>query len=285
MLLTIIQLIRPQQYVKNGFIFLPFFFSLQTLTSAIALDLILAFFSFSFIASTVYIFNDAIDINRDRAHPSKKNRPLAAGTISVKQAGLVGLVLLFFGLGLSFQQQTIWLVSFYLILNFFYSIKLKHIAIVDVFIIASGFVIRLFVGALVADVILSTWIVIMTFLLALFLAISKRKGDLLKLENHDSRPVLDDYNQEYLNVCMSIMASVVIVAYIMYSLYPMVLDHTGSNYVYVTSVFVLFGILRYLKIILFDQTSGNPTRILLSDRLLQLTILGWLLTFAGIFHL
>ena len=258
MLFSIIKLIRPQQYIKNGFIFLPFFFSLQPLTMTATIDLLVAFISFSFIASSVYIFNDQVDVERDRVHPVKKYRPLAAGDISIKLAVVIGVLLVTIGLWLSISQQTTWLILLYLFLNFLYSLKLKHIAIIDVFIIASGFVIRLFVGAIVSYVTLSSWIVIMTFLLALFLAVSKRKGDLIKLTNHDSRPVLDQYNQEFLSVCMAIMASVVIVAYVMYSVSPDVIQHTGSNYVYITGVFVLFGILRYLKIILFDQTSGNP---------------------------
>ena len=171
--------------------------------------------------------------------------------------------------------------AIYISLNILYSLKLKHIPIIDCFIIAFGFIIRLVIGASVSHVELSMWIVIMTFLLALFLAFSKRKGDLSNVDvDSTARPVLVEYNQEFLNVCMAIMGSVVIVAYIMYTTSPTVIAATNSNYIYTTSIFVVYGILRYLKITCFDQTTASPTKVLIQDVWLQMTILGWLISFA-----
>jgi len=245
-------LLRPHQYVKNLFIFLPTFFGLKGLELPLIGQLIISFIAFSSVASAAYIFNDIIDIKRDQAHPIKKYRPIPAGTISLRTAKLIGTFLLLFGLSIAYFQGLLVLFGLYIGLNILYSLKLKHVPIIDVFVIAIGFVIRLYVGSEIGQVELSMWIVIMTFLLALFLAFSKRKGDIVDLQNnHVARPVLDGYNQEFLSICMGIMAAIVVVSYIMYSTSASVIEYTQSNYVYLTSIFVLFGILRYLKITIF----------------------------------
>ena len=285
MLKQILALLRPDHYIKNIFIFLPLFFGLKGLHSHLLIELIIAFVGFSMIASSVYILNDILDIERDRAHPIKKNRPLAAGTVSLTLAKLLGLVLCAIGLWVAHMQSVGLLVLGYLGLNILYSVKLKHMAIIDVFIIAVGFVIRLMIGAVVSGIECSMWIIIMTFLLALFLALSKRKGGLYNSGvNSQARPVLDQYNQEFLSICMGIMGSVVIVSYIMYTTSEAVIERTGSQYVYATSFFVLFGILRYLKITLLDQDSGSPTKVLIQDIGLQLCIVAWGLSFAFLLY-
>lgn len=277
----VIRLLRPHQYIKNLFVFLPLFFGLKGFDIDLIAELMVVFAGFSLMASAVYIFNDLIDVERDRQHPVKRRRPLAAKTVSVRAAIVMSIVFVFLGLCIAYTEGVLALFVGYLLLNVMYTLRLKHIPIVDVFVISIGFVIRLVVGAVVASVTLSMWIVIMTFLLSLFLALSKRKGDLVSLDGQtEARPVLDAYNHEFLTVCMGIMASVVIVAYIMYSTSAEVILHTGSHYVYVTSIFVLFGILRYLKITIFDQTSDSPTRVLIRDVWLQLSILAWLASFA-----
>lgn len=277
----IFRLLRPHQYIKNLFVFLPLFFGLKGFDFDLVWELVFVFVGFSFVASSVYIFNDIVDVERDRQHPVKKNRPIASGSVSIRTASITGTVLVALGLYIA-RLEGVWLLFLcYLLLNVFYSLKLKHVPIVDVLVISMGFVIRLIVGASVASIELSMWIVIMTFLLSLFLALSKRKGDLVNLDGKaDARPVLEAYNHEFLTVCMGIMASVVIVAYIMYTTSAEVIARTGSNYVYVTSIFVLFGILRYLKITLFDQTTDSPTKVLIRDIWLQLSIVAWLASFA-----
>jgi hypothetical protein len=141
------------------------------------------------------------------------------------------------------------------------------------------------IGAHVSFVELSMWIIIMTFLLTLFLALSKRRGDLFNLKNAQTRPVLDEYNQSFLNVSMAIMGSVTIVAYLMYTTSADVIARAGSNQLYITRIFVLYGILRYLKITFFEHKSDNPTEVLIKDTGLQLTIMGWLISYAVILYL
>ena len=281
----VIKLLRVSQYVKNGFLFLPFFFSIQTLSFNMVEQLVIAFIGFSSIASMVYIMNDIIDADLDKIHPKKKSRPIAAGTISKKQAFIIALILGFVGTTISFFQGTLLFTYSYILLNILYSLKVKHIPILDVITIALGFILRLMIGAHVTFVELSMWIIIMTFLLTLFLAFSKRRGDLFNLKNAETRPVLAEYNQSFLNVSMAIMGSVTMVAYLMYTTSADVIARSGSNQLYITGIFVLYGILRYLKITFFEHKSDNPTDVLIKDTGLQLTIIGWLISFAVILYL
>ena len=174
----------------------------------------------------------------------------------------------------------------YVLMNIAYSIKLKHISIVDIVIISSGFVLRLFIGSVVTGIALSHWIVIMTFLLALFLALAKRRDDVVIYVDTGKkmRKVVDGYNVQFLDTAMSIMAAVVIVAYILYTTSLEVIERYHTNYLYLTSFFVIVGVLRYLKITLVLQDSGSPTRIVFKDNFMQLILLGWILCFMGVIY-
>ncbi len=243
----------------------------------------IAFIAFSLVASSVYIFNDYHDIEEDRKHPTKKNRPLASGKVSKQSAKTVMIILLMFGLAISYllKSTVFYLILSYFILNLLYTLKLKHIVIIDTFIIATGFVIRIFVGSQTGNIWLSMWIIIMTFLLALFIALAKRRDDvLIYLETGDkARKIIDGYNLEFLNTSMVIMASVVIVSYIMYTISSDVVSRMHSENLYLTVVFVILGLLRYMQITIVEKKSGSPTEMLLRDRFLQLSILGWIATF------
>lgn len=280
----LIILLRVNQWVKNTFIFLPVFFGMKITQTNLLINDIYAFAGFSLIASAVYIFNDLFDIEADRLHPKKKNRPLAAGKITRKQAVITIAILLLTGIlifWLTLNQTMIWaLVGFYLLQNILYTIKLKHITIVDIVIIALGFLIRIMIGGVATDTRLSQWIILITFLLALFLALAKRRDDVLLFEKtgNKMRKNIDGYNLDFLNISMSIMSAVVIVAYIMYATSPDIVSKMGHN-IYLTSFFVIIGIMRYLQITFVNEDSGSPSKILTTDRFLQLTIAGWLLTF------
>ena len=284
----IIQLMRPHQYVKNLFIFLPLFFALKITDIHLLSNSLIAFIAFSLTASAVYILNDYHDIDEDREHPSKRDRPLASGAIS-KQQG-IGIMLVLFGIGfllmsiLSIKAAIILII--YVVMNILYSLWLKHIAILDIIIISIGFVLRLFIGSSVTHIELSMWIVIMTFLLALFMALAKRRDDILIYldTGKKMRKVIDGYNLQFLDTAMSIMASVVIVAYVIYTSSPEVVDRVDSHYLYLTSLFVIIGIMRYLQIAFVLQNSGSPTKIVLRDRFMQFTIVGWIITFAWILY-
>jgi len=285
---SLIKLMRPHQYIKNLFIFLPLFFAMKITDSALLVNSIVAFIAFSLVASAIYTLNDYHDIEEDRQHPKKKSRPLASGDISKLQAivimvtmGIIGFSLMAM---LSFKAMGI--MSAYVAMNIAYSLYLKHIAILDVTIIAIGFVLRLFIGSDVTDIPLSMWIVIMTFLLALFMALAKRRDDVLIYldTGKKMRKVIDGYNLQFLDSAMAIMASVVIVAYTIYTTSPEVVARVHSNYLYLTSLFVILGIMRYLQVAFVLNDSGSPTKIVFKDRFMQLVLLGWGLTFAWILY-
>jgi len=283
-----IKLMRPQQYIKNLFIFLPLFFALKiTETNLLFYDFI-AFIAFSLMASAVYILNDYQDMEEDREHPTKRFRPLASGVISRAQAVRIMLLLVFIGsiLMIPLSLKAAGILAIYVILNVAYSFHLKHVAILDVAIIAIGFVLRLFIGAAVTGIELSMWIVVMTFLLALFMALAKRRDDvLIYLETGKKmRKVVDGYNLQFLDTAMAIMASVVIVAYTIYTTSAQVVERFHSEYLYLTALFVILGIMRYLQIAFVHLDSGSPTKIVLKDRFMQVTIAAWVISFAWILY-
>lgn len=283
-----LSLLRAHQWVKNTFIFLPLFFG-SRFTDTVALKRTsIAFFAFCAAASAVYIFNDSMDIEDDRRHPRNRSRPLASGAVGRTGAYLLMSVLFAAG-GAAFlllDRDASLLLGLYVVLNVLYTVRLKHIPLLDVVIISFGFVIRIFVGSTVSGVALSIWIVIMTFLLALFLALAKRRNDILiYLQTGEKvRKTVDGYNMEFLNSSMMIMASVVIVAYILYTVSPDVQAKMHTDKLYLTAFFVVLGILRYLQITIVENNSGSPTAILLQDRFLQLVLLGWIALFSWILY-
>lgn len=285
---SIFKLMRPHQYIKNLFIFLPLFFAARITETPLLISAFIAFIAFSLVASAVYILNDYNDIEDDRQHPKKKSRALASGAITKSSA--IGIMALLFIAGVAFMAPlsltATGILLTYVIMNIAYSLRLKHVAILDVTIIALGFVLRLFVGSSVTDIPLSMWIVIMTFLLALFMALAKRRDDVLIYldTGKKMRKVIDGYNLQFLDAAMAIMASVVIVAYTIYTTSSEVIARVQSEYLYLTALFVILGIMRYLQIAFVEKDSGSPTRIVLTDRFMQLTLFGWVATFVWVLY-
>lgn len=269
---------------------MPLFFHGQLFDLPLFLNAFWAFLGFSFITSSIYVFNDLLDVEEDRQHPEKKFRPIAARTISEKDAKFLILILtslagiIFY---IMFSNVWVWLCVFlYFWQNILYTVWLKKVALVDVVIISLGFIIRIFLGSAATNVFLSHWIIIMTFLLALFLAFAKRRDDIL-LSNSTGvkhRSNIDGYNLEFLNAAIIISSATVIVAYIMYTTSNEVILRTGKN-IYLTSFFVVFGIFRYLQVVFVKQQSGNPTKVFLKDTFLQLIMLGWLVSFGIILYI
>lgn len=277
-----LKLLRPYQYLKNLFIFSPLIFAIKITHIDLVVNTIIAFIAFSLVASSIYIFNDIQDVNEDQKHPHKKNRPIAAGKISkVKAMYLMAILFLAGSLIAAILNIHLLLILFvYFILNIFYSLGLKHLAIIDIIIVAIGFVLRVFAGSVVISVETSEWIIIMTFLLALFLALAKRRDDvLLSIADNQTRKSIDGYNLEFINSGMNIMASIVIVSYILFTISPATTDKFHSNYLYLTTIFVITGIIRYLQITFVENNSSAPTNILIKDRFLQVTIILWLILF------
>ena len=279
-----LQLMRIHQWVKNFFIFLPLFFSFKMYHFPLLIADLWAFVGFCLIASSIYIINDWNDIATDRFHPEKRNRPLASGAINKKEALLmilslvaVGVSVYIFVLG---NYIAFALLVSYFILNIFYSLILKHIPVIDISIVAIGFVIRIFIGGVVTDTPLSRWIVVMTFLLAIFLALGKRRDDVVIYEETGDkvRKNVDGYNIPFLNVAIVVVAAVMMVAYIMYTISPEVTERNGDN-LYLTSFFVFVGLFRYLQIIFVEDRSGNPTLIFLKDNFIRIIIILWIISF------
>lgn len=283
------RLARPYQYSKNLFIFIPAFFAFQITDMQLMLKASMAFIAFSLCASAVYIFNDWVDRHEDARHPEKKTRPLAAGRIKGPAAFSFLTVLLFAGgaAGYFVSPTVFLLILTYLIINLAYTIKLKHIAIIDITLISTGFVIRLFVGAEATQVDLSHWIIVMTFLLALFLSLAKRRDDVLIYLKTDQkmRKVIDGYNLKFLDAAMMMSASIVVVAYILWSISPEGAERLNSQNIYLSAVFVVMGIMRYMQITLVEEKSGNPSKILLKDRFIQITLIAWTAVFIWFIYL
>jgi len=282
-------LIRPKQYIKNIFIFLPLFFVGQITNMELLANASVAFVAFSLSASAVYIFNDYEDIKDDRKHPKKKYRPLAAGLISKNTALLLMFILFIisFTLMAIISSKALVILSIYVILNILYSLKLKRIALLDVTIIAIGFVLRLFVGSFAYEIPLKIWIVIMTFLLALFLALAKRRDDvqIFKKSGNKMRKSVDGYNLQLIDGSMMVMSAVVIVAYLLYTTSQEIIEKFQNENLYLTTLFVIFGLMRYLQITLVEKKSGLPTETILKDKIMQINLLLWVLSFVWLIYM
>ena len=275
-----IRLLRFRQATKNLFVFLPLFFGLELTDPGLFLRASLAFVAFTLVAWSAYVFNDVRDVEADRRHPVKRRRPLAAGEVTLQAASVLAVVLVTGGLGLmaGVSVAGFWILLLYVFLNAAYSLGLKHVAVLDVAVVALGYVLRVLVGGAVTGIPLSAWIVVMTFLLALFLALAKRRDDVVLFlrTGNQVRRVIDGYTVAFLDGAMTIMGAVVIVAYVSYSLAPGLAERLGTENFYLTTFFVVLGILRYLQVTMVEEGSGNPTEVLFRDRFLLLTLLGWL---------
>lgn len=285
---ALVGLLRPEQWVKNGFVFLPLFFSGRLLDGSLWMMAILAFVAFSLAASSIYCLNDVKDVEADRAHPVKCRRPVASGAVTPREAVLLMGVLTagWIGLAWAASGSLAVVVGAYVLMNVGYCFGLKHVAILDVFIIATGFVLRIVAGGMATGIVLSPWIVCLTFLLALFLAFAKRRDDVVLRERKGVavRRNTEHYNLPFLNQTLGVLAAVMLVCYIMYTVSPAVTARLHTDYLYVTSVFVLAGILRYLQVAIVGERSGSPTKVLLHDRFTQICLLGWIVSFAVIIY-
>jgi decaprenyl-phosphate phosphoribosyltransferase len=284
-----IQLIRPKDWAKNLFLFIPVFFSGNIFDLNKLLQVFAGFACFSCIASCVYIINDYRDIEDDKIHPTKCKRPLASGAISKTAALVILLLLLVIGFAGAWfiRDKFLFVLSIYFLLNVGYSFGLKNIPILDIFIIAIGFVLRVKAGGVIAKIGLSEWLNIMVFLLALFMGIAKRRDDvLIKLSSgNDMRKAVKGYNLDFINVAISLICAIIIVSYFMYTMSPEIILRLQTYRLYYTCLFVLAGILRYLQLIFVDQSSQSPTKILYKDRFIQLTILLWVISFYIILYM
>jgi 4-hydroxybenzoate polyprenyltransferase len=276
---ALVETLRPQQWVKNGFIFAALIFSQSLTRWDRCRQVLLAALVFCLVSSAMYILNDILDASEDRHHPTKKLRPIASGWLSPTTAAIVGAILGGSGLIAAWRLNTGFfaIVVAYLVLNVLYSAFLKHVFLLDVFIVAAGFLFRVVAGGLVIRVAISPWLIVCTTLLALFIALSKRRHELVLLGDNapNHRAILADYSPYFLDQLISVVTASTVVSYALYTLSPDVQSKFPGKRLEMTIPFVLFGIFRYLHLIHHGEQGGNPTRSLFTDPVLLSDVLLW----------
>jgi 4-hydroxybenzoate polyprenyltransferase len=289
MILDILQSLRPYQWTKNLFVFAALVFSLRIFEGPLLLKTAAAFAIFCVLSGALYLVNDVLDFNEDRFHPKKSLRPIASGRVGRKQAIALAAVLALISLTCAglLSWKFFAAAGVFLVLQLAYSMKLKHVVILDVFLIAVGFVIRVVAGGLVIDVPLSQWLLICTTLLALFIAMSKRRHELVLLEENASshRPILKEYSAYLLDQMISVVTASTVIAYCLYTVSPETIEKFGTANLIFTTPFVLYGIFRYLYLVHQKGKGGSPEELVVKDRPLMAAILLWIAAVAVILYL
>lgn len=280
------RLTRPYQWVKNLFVLLPVFFG-GAITDSLSLwHAAIAFMAYSLTASAIYCYNDIVDVEDDRRHAVKCHRPIASGAVSIK-AGylLMALLLLLSAVTISLLGDK-WMplaavMAVYLVMDIAYCHILKRFAIIDVVILSFGFVLRILAGSVSTGITASHWLVLMTFLLTMLLGFAKRRDDVNRFMKTGMPPRHNTkrYNLTFINQAITVTSSVTVVCYIMYTLSPEVTTRSGCQYLYLTTILVILGLLRYMQLTSVDEKGGDPARLLLSDHFLQAVIALWILSY------
>src|SRR5215216_6384264 len=288
MLKALIKTMRPRQWTKNGFIFFGLIFDRQLFLVEPFFRTVAGFFLFCLISSAVYLFNDIADVEADRNHPEKKSRPIASGKLPVNVAlsAAVLLVLVAIPLGYLLSPLFAWVLAAYLLINLLYSRWLKHVSILDVLIISSGFVLRVVAGvALITVERFSPWLYMITILFSLYIGFGKRRAEMNLLSDGASahRKVFEGYTIPLLDQYITIVSGMTIVAY---SLYTFSAPNLPINHAMMLTIpFVVYGIFRYLQLIQVGHAAGSPDEVALKDRPRQITVVLWGLTVIAIFYL
>jgi len=288
-IIRIFELIRPKQWVKNLFVFAPILFAGKLMDLPMLLTNILAFASFCCVSSSVYVLNDIIDVESDRVHKKKRYRPIAAGYVSIKQAKILFVFLIVLTAILSSMLPVLFLItiSAYLVNNLLYSFKIKNVVLLDVFSISIGFILRVIAGAVAIDVSVSSWMIITTIFISLFLGISKRRAE-LSGPNQDNlekqRKVLSDYDVIFVDQLNTIAATGTIISYALYTVSEKAVNAFHSDKLIYTTPFVLYGIFRYLYLLHQKNLGESPTQIVTKDVPIIINSLLWLITCAVIIY-
>ncbi|MEZ5461098.1 decaprenyl-phosphate phosphoribosyltransferase [Dokdonella sp.] len=282
---ALIELARPTQWIKNGFVLLPLFFAHAMFDTSAMQGAVLATAAFCLVASAVYAFNDARDAERDRRHPDKCQRPVARGAVSADTAYVLTVALAGAGLVLAalVNIDVAAVIGAYFVMQLAYSLGLKRIAWLDVGIVASGFALRILAGGLAAGVPLTPWILAMGFLLALMLALGKRHGDLTHVSDSASRAT-SAYNLKSIERTLAVLGGAVVLAYIFYTFSPDVLARHGHHALFFSTPWVLLGVFRYLFLVFKRGSGGDPSRLAVRDPVLLVSTVGWLTTLALILY-
>ncbi len=288
MLKPLIKAMRPRQWTKNGFVFFALIFDKQLFLIKPFIRTVEGFALFCLISSAVYLFNDIADVEADRNHPEKKFRPIASGKLSIPVALTAAWILTFIAtvIGYLLSPMFAFFLALYLVTNLLYSRWLKHISILDVLIVSSGFVLRVAAGvALITVERFSPWLYIVTVLFSLYIGLGKRRAEMNLLADHAAthRKVLEGYTIPLLDQYITIVSSTTIIAY---SLYTFSAPNLPSNHTMMLTIpFMVYGIFRYLQLIQIGHAAGAPDEVALKDRPLQITVLLWGLTVIGVFYL
>jgi len=281
---ALIRLFRPHQWVKNGFVLLGVIFAhrwdIPTLLQALTV-----FLAFCAVSSSAYVLNDILDVKADRSHPTKCRRPIASGAVSVAQGWwwMGSLAMVALGLAARVSATAAVFIASYLLLNAAYSVRLKHVVILDVFVISAGFMLRILAGTSGIDIAPSHWLLLCGLMLTLFLGFAKRRAELLAVESSGkaspalTRQVLDDYSPAVLDLFLGVTAACAILSYGLYTMSPETMAQHGTDKLVYTLPFIVYGMFRYIHL-LHDRGRGSDTaNDLLDDRHLTLVVLSWLL--------
>ncbi|GBE15771.1 MAG TPA: decaprenyl-phosphate phosphoribosyltransferase [Proteobacteria bacterium] len=283
------RLMRPHQWLKNGFVLAALVFSRHLLELSYVSRALVAVAAFCLASSAVYVFNDIVDREQDRTHSDKKNRPIASGEVSVGSALPFGIMLLAGALALTVSLGAAFSMSVlaYLGLQLAYNLFLKNVVLLDIFTIALGFVIRAVAGALAIKVVISPWLILCTLLIALFLGFAKRRHEIVLMGDNAvlHRGILREYSIPFLDQLISIVTASTIVSYAIYTLSPEVAANFGGRYMILTLPFVIYGIFRYLYLVQIRESGGSPTRSLMLDGPLLLSVLLWGMAAVAIIYL
>jgi len=278
----LLRLMRPHQWVKNGFVFTGLLFGHAWQDTLLVERVIVAAIAFSFVSSSIYIINDIVDREQDRVHPKKKNRPLAKGTVSVGSAiALAGvLAITAFVLGYWVSATALWIVVGYAVMNLAYSFRLKHVVILDVFIIAAGFMLRILVGTLGVEIPPSQWLLLCGLMVTLFLGFAKRRAEIIALSDDKTshRRVLAHYSPILLDHMIVVTAAGLIMSYSLYTMNPDTIRIHGTGNLVYTVPFVMYGVFRYIYLLHHQSGGGDPSRDLARDWHMLIVVGTWLLT-------
>lgn len=288
-MLAAIKTLRPKQWTKNFFVFVPLVFSVKLFDANSLLISLKAFISFCLVSGALYTLNDLCDLREDQMHPVKKNRPLASGRLTKRSAYIIiamtaGASL---ALAISINPNFLLIILSYATMQILYSSWLKHVVIIDIFTVAAGFFLRVIGGALAIKVEISSWLIICTILLALFLSMTKRRHEFLILveKAREHRPSLKEYNPYLLDQMISVVTASTLIAYCLYTISDDTVRKFGSRNLIFTTPFVLYGIFRYLYLVHQKDQGGTPEEMILRDKPLLVNIVLWIISILFILYL
>ena len=272
---------RPEQWIKNFFVFTALLFSKNLLNLSKDIDALVGFIIFCMITGCSYIINDLVDLEKDKLHPTKSQRPIASGRLNKTTAIKITTIICLVSLSFAFYINSFFgiIVLTYFLLNIGYSIYLKNIVIIDVVTIASGFVLRVLGGAVIISVTSSQWLILCTILLSLFLGFSKRRHELILLEDNATghRKVLEHYSPYFLDQMISVVTASTLICYALYTMSKDTIEKLGTSKLIYTIPFVLYGIFRYLYLVHQKEKGGSPTEVVFTDKPMIINISLWVI--------